>query len=103
MFIHIDAFNFFNVISLSLVGRNKNVKKKKKGGEGGGGQKLALRFDCYHRAGENLTFFPKDRSLFLGSIVITEQVETSHFFLRTEACSSIQLLSPSKWKPHISS
>ena len=54
-------------------------KKKKKGG-GGGGQKLAFQFDCHHRAGENLTFFPKDRSLFLGSIVITKQVETSHFF-----------------------
>ena len=103
MFIHIDAFNFFNVISLSLVGRNKNVKKKKKKGGRGGGQKLALRFDCYHRAGENLTFFPKDRSLFLGSIVITEQVETSHFFLRTEACSSARLLSLSKWKPYIPS
>ena len=79
-------------------------KKKRKGGRGGGGgQKLALRFDCYHRAGENLTFFPKDRSLFLGSIFITEQVETSHFFLRTEACSSARLLSLSRWKPYIPS
>ena len=63
MFIHINAFNFINIISLSSVGRNKKVKKKKK------------------KKG--------DRSLLFGSIVITEQVETSHFFLRTEACSSV--------------
>ena len=64
MFIHINAFNFINIISLSSVGRNKKVKKKKKKKKG-------------------------DRSLLFGSIVITEQVETSHFFLRTEACSSV--------------
>ena len=78
MFIHINAFNFINIISLSSVGRNKKVKKEKKKKKG-------------------------DRSLLLGLIVITEQVETLYYILRIEVCSSIRLLSPSRWKPYITS
>ena len=40
------------------------------------GQKPASRFDSYHRAGGILTQFPKDRSLLLCLIPITEKVET---------------------------
>ena len=120
MFIHINAFNFINITSLSSVGRNKKVKKKKKKRTEACssvqllspsrwkpyitsyGQKSAPQFDCYHQVSGNLTFFPKDRSLLLNSIVITKQVETSHFILRIEACSSVRLLSLSRWKPYIS-
>ena len=44
---------------------------------------------------------PKDRNLLLGSITLTEQVETlRQKSLRREACFLVQSLSPSKWKPY---
>ena len=65
------------------------------------GQKPASRFNAHHREGGNLmSNYSKDRSLLLGLILITEQVETlCQIIPRTETYFSVRFSSSSRWKP----